>query len=166
MSGNTVKFFCDEQLGKLARWLRIIGVDAKFEPGIEDRDLVARAGAEGRIVLTRDTHLAGLAGPGRVVWLTENYPALQLREVVKMYSDRIEVRVFTRCPACNGEVEGVGKAEVEGLVPEFVWTSQERFTRCVDCKNIYWQATHRSRVEVQLRDILGDYYKTNEREQE
>lgn len=158
MSDDQVKFWCDEQLGKLARWLRIIGQDTEYEREIEDRELIRRAGAEGRIVLTRDRGLAGRAGPVEVVCLEANYPAHQLREVVATFRDRIQIRVFSRCVACNGEIEDAARSEVRGLVPPFVWETRQKFTRCTACKNIYWQATHRDRVEVQLQDVLGELY--------
>jgi len=153
-----LKFFCDEQLGKLARWLRIIGQDAAYEREIEDGELLSRAKAEDRMVLTRDTHLEEKGAGARVTWLAANYPAHQLREVVGRFGDRIEIAVFSRCVDCNGEVEAIAKADVEGKVPPFVFSTQEHFNRCVDCAKIYWQATHRERIEVQLRDVLGELY--------
>jgi hypothetical protein len=159
MDDETLKFFCDDQLGKLCRWLRIIGADAVWERTISDGDLIERARAEGRIILTRDTRLAAKAPGARVVLLTENYPARQLREVVELFQDRIEIKVFSRCVSCNGEIEEVAKPEVEDKVPAFVFSTQERFTRCKSCGNIYWQATHRERVDRALRDVLGELWR-------
>jgi uncharacterized protein with PIN domain len=158
MATEPVKFFCDEQLGKLSRWLRIIGQDSVWEREIGDDELLKRAREEGRIVLTRDTRLHLKAGDVEVVLLDANYPAHQLREVVERFRDGIEIRVFSRCVACNSDIEDIDKSEVEGKVPPFVFKTQERFTRCRGCGKIYWQATHRERVEVQLRDILGEIY--------
>ncbi len=158
MQDEPTKFFCDEQLGKLARWLRIIGQDTGYQRDIKDRELISRARAEARIILTRDTRLAEKAPDAPVVVLCENYPARQLREVVELFKDRIEIRVFTRCAVCNGEIEEVGKKEVEGKVPPFVYATQENFTRCRSCGRIYWKATHRDRVETQLREVLGELY--------
>jgi uncharacterized protein len=152
------KFYCDEQLGKLARWLRIIGQDTAFARDIADDELLRRARAELRIVLTRDTRLAARADGVEVVWLTENYPFHQLREVVELFAGRLVIRVFSRCPDCNGEVEAVAKDAVRDLVPPFVFMSQERFTRCRSCGKIYWQATHHARIDLQLRQVLGEHY--------
>jgi len=156
MGDEQPKVFCDEQLGKLSRWLRIIGVDAEYCREIPDEELLRRAREEGRTVFTRDR---GLCGAGDdVVCLSENYPAHQLREVVEMYRDRLRIRVFERCAVCNGRTEGVKKSEVEGKVPPFVFKTQEKFTRCTRCGRVYWQATHRERVERQLGDMLGELY--------
>lgn len=158
MEDPPLRFFCDEQLGKLARWLRIIGQDTLYQREIDDAELLDRARAEKRIVLTRDRNLAALAPDVEVVCLEENYPALQLREVVERFEGRIEVMVFVRCAVCNRLVEPVARAEVENLVPPFVFSTQEQFTRCPGCGRVYWKATHRDRVELQLRDILGPLY--------
>ena len=156
MAEETIKFFCDDQLGKLCRWLRIIGQDAVYEREIADDELVARARAQGRIILTRDTRLAAKAPGAEVVLLNENYPALQLREVAQLFRDRIEISVFSRCVACNGEIEAVAKEEVREKVPPFVFSTQEKFTRCRSCGKIYWQATHRERVDRTLCDVLAE----------
>lgn len=162
MAEQGIKFICDEQLGKLSRWLRIIGLDAEYKREIEDHELLARADSEGRVVLTRDRGLEKRSSGTRVICLLENYPALQLREVVELFGDKISIRVFSRCVACNGEVEPVGKDEVEGEVPPFVFATQDKFTRCLKCGRTYWKATHRDRVEVQLRDVLGELYRSHE----
>lgn len=153
---ETIKFFCDEQLGKLARWLRIVGQDVRYEREISDLDLLARARAEARVVLTRDRRLAARAEGAAVVCLAENYPALQLREVVAHFTGRIQLRVFSRCVVCNAEIEEVAKAEVEQSVPPFVFASQEHFTRCVSCGRVFWKATHHDRVMLALKDVLGE----------
>jgi uncharacterized protein len=157
-----LRFLCDEQLGKLARWLRIIGLDAEYEREAVDEALLARARHEGRFLLTRDSHLAEKGPDVKVIHLEENYPAHQLREVVEMFRDQFEIRVFSRCPACNGEVAPLDKAAAAGRVPDFVYRTQEHFTYCPHCGRVYWQATHRDRIEIQLRDILGELYQGND----
>jgi len=154
-----MKFFCDEQLGKLSRRLRTIGWDAAYEREIDDADLIERARAEGRVVLTRDHRLPEMEADVEIVLLTENYPAHQLREVVEMFGKHLKIEVFSRCVACNGEKEPVSKQDVEGLTPSYVFQTQEEFTRSRDCGKFYWRATHRDRVELQLRDVLGDLYR-------
>jgi len=153
-----VNFFCDEQLGKLNRWLRIIGQDSVWEREIDDDELLKRARDEGRTVLTRDTRLARKADDVEVICLDANYPAHQLREVVELFRDKIEIRVFSRCVECNGTLEAIAKSLVEGKVPPFVFKTQEKFTMCKNCGKLYWQATHRERIDVQLKDILGEMY--------
>ncbi len=153
-----MKLFCDEQLGKLARWLRILGQDTKYEKEISDTELIRRSRAEGRSILTRDRSLAEKTKDVEVCCLEENYPALQLQEFARRFRHRLHINLFTRCAICNGEIEQVSKSEVKDKVPPFVYETQERFTRCTSCGRIYWKATHRDRIELQLRELLGDLY--------
>ena len=151
-----VKFFCDEHLGKLARWLRILGVDAAWQNRISDEELLTKAATEGRVVLTRDTHLASQTV--EIALLRENYPALQLREVVGRFREGIRIRVFSRCPVCNREVEPASAQAIQDRAPPFVRTTQTQFTACPECGRVFWKATHHERVELSLRDVLGELY--------
>jgi len=164
MNDAPLRLFCDEQLGKLARWLRILGIDTEYEKEIDDEELINRSRTEGRLILTRDRGLAEKAPDLEVHCLQENYPALQLQEFARLFRDRATIRLFTRCAVCNGEIEEIDKAFVKEKVPPFVYKTQEKFTRCISCGRIYWKATHRDRIEFQLRELLGEFYtgaKTN-----
>lgn len=157
---QALKFLCDEQLGKLARWLRIIGQDAFFKNRLGDKELIELAEKETRIVLTRDHKIVKLLSKKGLAYyfLTENYPALQLREVVERFQDKIRIRVFSRCVECNLALEQVLKEDVKDLVPPFVYKHQSQFKRCPGCKKIFWSATHKSQVELQLKSVLGEIY--------
>ncbi|MFO8056861.1 MAG: Mut7-C RNAse domain-containing protein [bacterium] len=158
MEDSPLKLFCDEQLGKLARWLRILGQDTAYEKDIDDTEIISRSRREKRLILTRDRSLAEKAEGVEVYCLSENYPALQLQEFVRGFRDRVRIRMFTRCAICNGEIEEIEKSKVKDKVPPFVYETQEKFTRCPSCGRIYWKATHRDRIEHQLRELLGELY--------
>jgi len=157
---QALKFLCDEQLGKLARWLRISGQDAFFKNRLGDNELIELAEKEARIVLTRDHKLVKLIAKKGLAYyfLTENYPALQLRELVERFQDKIRIRVFSRCVECNLALEPILKEEVKDLVPPFVYKHQDLFRRCPGCKKIFWAGTHKSQVELQLKSVLGEIY--------
>jgi len=155
-----LKFLCDEQLGKLARWLRILGQDVVYKNKFSDSEMIERAKKESRLILTRDHNLAErLFQEGvRYYLVEENYPAHQLREVVERFQNQIRLRVFSRCVECNLPLKDIEKAEVADRVPPFVFQTQEVFRLCPGCGKIFWSATHRQQVDLQLRDILGDLY--------
>jgi len=155
-----LKFICDEQLGKLARWLKVIGQDVYYKNRLDDQKLMELAEKESRIVLTRDTRLLkNLEKKGLpYLFLLENYPALQLKEVVNHFQEQIRIRVFTRCTNCNVVLEEVSPKEAEGLVPPFVFKTQKQFRRCPSCKKFFWRGTHRPQVDLQLGAVLGELY--------
>ena len=154
----SLRLIADEQLGRLSRWLKIIGQDVVYRNHWSDEELVALAQSEGRTILTRDSHLPGKAGGWPVYLVRENLPALQLREVVEHFQDRIRIEVFSRCVECNTPLLEIAKPQVEGKVPPFVWKTQTEFRTCPACGKIFWSATHRDRIEVQLKDVLGELY--------
>ena len=49
-------------LGRLARWLRIMGYDTAYHPNLQDQELARMARAQGCVLLTRDTELARRKG--------------------------------------------------------------------------------------------------------
>jgi uncharacterized protein len=155
-----VKFLCDDQLGKLARWLRIIGQDVFYKNRLDDQELMDVAAKESRLILTRDLRLAKVLEDKKLphYLVMENYPAHQLKEVAAKFQDRIKIRVFSRCTECNLILEPVEKAAVADLIPPFVFKTQDRFRQCPNCKKVFWAATHRAHVEEQLAHLLGDLY--------
>ena len=57
MSTTPPKLIADAMLGALARWLRALDLDVAYEPDIDDAELVEKAVAEDRVILTRDRRL-------------------------------------------------------------------------------------------------------------
>ncbi len=155
-----LKFLCDEQLGKLARWMRILGLDVYFKNKFPDDELIEFAKKQSRIVLTRDHNLIEKLFHAQIpyILIEENYPADQLRFVVERFKEQIKIRVFSRCVDCNVLLEEIAKEKVRGLVPPFVFQTQNHFRRCPSCGKIFWSATHKKQVDIQLRDVLGELY--------
>src|SRR3972149_3250908 len=117
-------------LGRLATWMRIIGGGVEYERDIDDAALVIRALTEGRVILTRDRLLTRRrGGRGRTVFIESDRLFDQLRQAVMAFGISRK-QLFTRCIRCNTVLKSVEKAEVEGLVPEYVYQTQGRFSRC------------------------------------
>ena len=155
-----IKFICDEQLGKLARWLKVIGQDVYYKNRLEDSRLMEIAQKESRIILTRDTRLLKKLDEKclRYFFVSENYPALQLKELIEHFKESIRIRIFTRCTDCNILLEEVSPEEVKEKVPPFVFKTQKIFRRCPNCGKVFWRGTHRPQVDIQLRSVLGELY--------
>lgn len=146
--------------GGLARWLRVLGVDTSYTPGIDDGDLVRHARAEGRIVLSSDGKLferrVFTAGELRGVRLPVGLKLLDQLEFVAV-ALHLEP-AFPRCSACNGELETVNRAAVADVVParSLVWAKE--FFRCRACGQVFWEGTHWrriGRVRERLRQTIG-----------
>jgi uncharacterized protein with PIN domain len=148
-----VRFLADGNVGRLARWLRVLGHDAEYEPRLPDAQVVGRALAEGRVLLTRDLDMTRRRviadGSVRVVLLRSDRVEEQVRQVVDelgLASDR----ALSRCLDCNVELEPRPKAAVSARLPPHVRATQERFSQCPRCARVYWPGTHWVRMRARI----------------
>lgn len=142
-------------LGRLARWLRILGYDTVFSPRFSDSDIVRIGLRERRIVLTRDRGLIGRPSVTQCILVRSQKPREQLRQVCDALTiDLNEGRIFTRCPMCNRTVHGVEKEQAKMAVPRYVYRTRERFSRCPECGRFFWHGTHYERTIAQFRNIF------------
>ena len=140
-------------LGRLARWLRILGCDVLYGTNYSGRGLLAAARAEGRVVLTRDRHLLRKHDVPEHLFIDSDHVREQLRQVVSGYAIDPVGALFRRCAECNGEIEIVARDAAEGKVPAFVFETQQEFHRCRGCGHLYWHATHVERVRRELEGM-------------
>ncbi len=149
-------FIADAMLGKLARWLRVIGCDVEYFPAIGDAELVERSGRSGRLILTRDTLLIQRRGARGNSFLVEgDHCRDQLRQVVRAFALEPFSAFLTRCLECNALLHDIDREGVESRVPPYVFDTQKRFRACPACGRIYWGGTHRERMKGELRKIFG-----------
>jgi uncharacterized protein len=141
------RLLVDAMLGKLARWLRLMGYDAAYWQTGSDEALAAEAQAEGRLIVTRDRQLAGR----RKVWaLFINAEKLdeQIAEVRAALGD--DPQPFSRCAECNGVLEDLAREQARDLVPPYVWHTQSAFKRCASCGRVYWRGTHWPGMQLRI----------------
>lgn len=149
------RFLADAMLGRLARWLRLIGVDAGYEAGIEDRDLAARAKAEGRVVLTRDTLLPRRHRDVSCLLIESEKIGEQLAQVVAVFGIDWRSGAFSRCTRCNTPLGECSRDHAAGRVPARVLRAHERFAACPSCHRVYWRGSHADRMRAALERALG-----------
>jgi uncharacterized protein with PIN domain len=141
----------DAMLGGLARWLRVLDVDTAYEPALDDGELVDKAIAERRILLTRDRRLLERRRARPHLFIRFDAVDDQLRQVVGELGLRLDrLRFFCRCLRCNVELVDTPAAAARVLVPPYVARSVEEFRRCPHCGRIYWRGTHVGRMEAWL----------------
>jgi uncharacterized protein with PIN domain len=144
---RTTRFVLDVHLGRLARYLRLLGFDADYEPERDDRELVRKSLAEHRILLTRDVGLLKYGSLTHGYFVRSTDPQDQLLEVVRRLHLAGAVEPFTRCMACNGSLREVEKSQVEDELPDGVRREQDRFWQCDRCRRLYWRGSHIRRLE-------------------
>jgi len=136
------KFICDVHLGKLARYLRMLGFDVFYENDIADENIVDISLKEKRTILTRDIGILKRNEVTHGHFIRSDNAEKQTEEVVKGFHLKKLIREFTRCLNCNTELKKIGKAEIINDLPPKVAASQNEFFKCPACKKLYWKGTH------------------------
>lgn len=145
-------FVVDSMLGKMAKWLRILGFDTVCQR-LETLADLERHRAEGRLIVTRNTRWRNRPG---VVFLTENELSSQLRRLIREAAIEAEdVVLLARCIRCNSPLERVRKTRAVERVPDYVFATADVFLRCPDCARLYWRGSHTDRMLDQLQRMTG-----------
>lgn len=141
-------------LGRLATWLRLLGYDTAYLPRADDAELARIARAQDRILLTRDVELTRRRGLRYVLIESEQIEG-QLEQMARAL--RLSTReAFSRCAVCNLPLEPVSKEDLRGVIPPYVFQTQEQFRRCRQCGRVYWRGTHWAHMQAQMQDTLSD----------
>lgn len=152
------KFIADNNVGKLARWLRMMGYDTLSFEDRDDSKLIEIALNEGRVILTRDTQIVKrrLVASGRLktILVKEDNPEAQLRQVAGALNLNGHFRPFSLCLECNQPLVPRSKADVRDLVPPYVFQTQNQYTECPTCHRIYWRGTHWQAMVRHLEELM------------
>jgi len=150
------RFMVDANLGRLARYLRMLGFDTRFDLNLQDEEIITMAEKEKRILLTRDL---GILKNGRVLrgyFIRSQKPDVQLREVVEKFHLKGQFKPFTRCIACNGKILPVARELITGRVPEQIWNRFHTFYTCKGCERVYWEGSHHQRMLDKIQKLTLD----------
>ena len=148
-----MKFILTKELGRLAKWLRILGFDTEYFNQDNLSSLMIQALRDERIILTRNQRLAKPAGVKITLVKTEKIKE-QIAEVLKGLKLRpVPDTMFTRCIICNEELVAIAKEKIKDKVPEYVFKTQSNFITCPKCQRIYWQGTHWGNVTAIIKEI-------------
>ena len=156
MTDTPPRFVCDMMLGKLSKWLRILGYDTLYPEGLDDPELAELAGREDRVLLTRDkllsqTHVC------QTYYVASDEVLKQLEAVAVEFSLDLDIeRPYPyRCSKCNHLLQRVPKTEVQDRVPPKVYELQEDFWYCGNCEHFYWQGTHWDNITETINELLA-----------
>ena len=144
-------------MGKLAKWLRMMGYDSLFFNGSDDSHMVAQALAEGRVILTRDTEIMKrrviTSGRLKAVLINSEEPERQMQQLMDTLDLERQFRPFTLCLECNQPLVERSREEVKDRVPPYVYKTQSQYMECPACHRIYWRGTHWERMTLKLKAI-------------
>ncbi|MEN8213107.1 MAG: Mut7-C RNAse domain-containing protein [Pseudomonadota bacterium] len=149
------RFVVDVNLGKLARWLRLLGFDTLYRNDYTDAELARISVDQGRILLTRDRFLLRQKIITHAYWVRSHDPDLQILEVIKRFDLSARCVPFKRCLACNGAIIEVDKREIADRLKPLTRRYYNHFYRCQECNRIYWKGPHYEEMLRKLDSLSG-----------
>lgn len=148
-----MEFAVDGMLGKLARWLRMLGYDTKYFNNMDDDEILKVASEEKRILLTRDYQFFRKASTHgvRAIFVEGRTHAERLAELSRQLNIRLEIDInMSRCPKCNARIRQVNKEEVKDRVPKLTYNLYDEFWVCLECNQVYWKGSHWRKINSTL----------------
>jgi uncharacterized protein with PIN domain len=136
-------------VGRLARWLRILGFDVLYSNRYNDDEIVQLAAVENRIVLTRDRGLKARLAAASLIFIEHDDLDSQIAQVLQTLGSQ-RFQPFSRCLECNQPLIAVNKEDVFERIPPYVYLTQEQFAECPNCRRVYWRGTHASEIQNRL----------------
>jgi uncharacterized protein len=140
------KFVADVHLGRLTRYLRMIGIDVIYKNDFEDDEIIQASVKERRAILTRDRGILKRNDVTHGYFVRSSKGEEQVIEVIKRFNLQNAIKEFTRCLECNTELIKIAKEKIAGNLPPKVNASQEEFFSCPGCGKIYWKGTHHQKM--------------------
>lgn len=147
------RFVVDGHLGRLAAYLRMLGLDTWYQPLADDPLLASISSGEQRLLLTRDVGLLKRREVLEGYLVRNDDPHEQLREVSRRFALYPHFAPFTRCMNCNGLLSPVQKSEVAELLPPHTRETKNDFSRCLDCGKIFWRGSHHARMLACIQNL-------------
>ena len=143
------RFVLDVHLGKLARRLRLLGIDTAYRNDAADDSLIAQANAEHRVLLTQDRGLLRRRALWSGAYVYGARPPQQLADVLERFAPPLAP--WTRCTACNGELTSVPKEDILELIEPGTRRNYDDYARCLECERVYWRGAHDRRISEMIR---------------
>jgi uncharacterized protein with PIN domain len=147
------KFICDVHLGKLARYLRMMGFDVLYKNTFADKEIVRLSKKERRAILTRDKGILKRGQVDHGYFIRNSEATKQAEEVVRRFDLQKSILEFTRCLDCNHKLIKIAKANIGEELPPKVASSQNEFFKCPGCSKLYWKGTHHQKMLSFIKKI-------------
>lgn len=149
------RFIADNNLGDIARLMRLLGFDVYFDPDLSNREIVAISNREKRIILTRSKSLLKFKAVTHGVFVRPGAREEQIRYILERFDIKDQARPFSRCLCCNGLLKSIAKEDVQDRIPARTRAFCDEYCLCEACDKIYWNGTHVIRMKRLVEQILA-----------
>ncbi|HKJ45182.1 MAG TPA: Mut7-C RNAse domain-containing protein [Balneolales bacterium] len=154
-SPDNLRFVLDVHLGKLARIMRMLGIDTLYDSAYDDPQITEIGCREQRFILTRDIDLLKQTKIKYGHWMRNTDPINQTDEILLTFDVYSQMDPFTRCLSCNGMLRPVAKEKVADQLPPGVKKYYEKYHQCDRCQKVYWKGSHYEHMSEWLRKYYG-----------
>lgn len=143
------KFVADSMLGKLAKWLRVMGYDTHYQTFYKMGELLEITSG-GRRLLSRYRQSTTRDPDSMLVHSDHVKDQLkEIRSLGLLTPDRS--KWFSRCLICNDPLRTAEAAEAREHVPEYVFHQTPSGIRvCPSCCRFFWPGSHKEKMMRQL----------------
>ncbi len=150
---RTPKFIADVHLGRLARYMRMTGLDVLYDNSYDDEQIVKISLKERRAILTKDRGILKRSEVTHGYFVRSTKVKEQLKEVIKRFDLKNEIKEFTRCIECNTKLKRINKSKIINELPPKVAEWHNEFYRCPGCDKIYWKGSHYKRMLSVIKEL-------------
>jgi len=149
-----IKFLCDVHLGRLAKYLRMLGFDTFYKNAYDQNMLFKLLNEDKRILLSQDKKILLCKKIIRRYRIKQTGSGEQLREVISYFDLKNHIVPMSRCLECNGIVKAVPKEAVKHRIDRYTYDTNDEFTECTDCRKVFWKGSHYNSMMKQIRKIM------------
>jgi uncharacterized protein with PIN domain len=147
-------FAAEKTLGKLTKWLRLLGFDTQYEPELSGKRFIENLEKD-RILLTRTRRIRKQFASRKLIFVESDHLEEQLSQIFhELGLKASQTRPFSRCLQCNVPIIAVEKNSLWGRVPDYIFETHDHFKKCTECDRIYWHGSHTRRSLVKIQQLL------------
>jgi len=141
-----MKFIADVMLGRLAKRMRLLGIDVLYDRTLDDNEIIRLSLEQDRVILTRDRALSDRPLAANHLLIKSDIVQQQVEQVFSTFPLESLLNPLSRCSGCNEPLDRITREDARDLVPHYVYENNYLFLRCPQCKRTYWHGTHVRRM--------------------
>lgn len=156
-----IDYLIDSMLGKLAKFLRIIGYNAIYNPNLEDRETLSISKFHNYVLITRDKNLFSSSVNEKIIVILLDDNAISYNLFLLNIIVGLNLRISyekTRCPKCNNILRHISKDKIRNILPSYIISKYNKFFVCDNCSKIYWDGYHIDKLNNILLIAKNDVY--------
>ncbi|OGU57743.1 MAG: twitching motility protein PilT [Ignavibacteria bacterium RBG_13_36_8] len=148
------KFILDVHLGKLAKYMRMLGLDTLYSNSYNDEEIIKISLKEKRTILTKDRGILKRNEVTHGYWVRSTNSEKQIAEIIERFDLKQSVSQFSRCLECNKLLTKIKKENIIDRIPPKVRAQHEDYYICKECDRIYWAGSHYDKMKSLIKKIL------------